>query len=56
MKTKIKRIIAKILINYFKVNHEKKYTFYNKVYVKKGKIREWRTYDSNFNRIDLPIK
>ena len=53
IKMTIKRMLTKwVLKNYpFLITTKvvKKYT----IYVKKGKIREWRTYDENHNRISL---
>lgn len=53
----MKKLIKKLLTNWVvrnfpfvvttKVNHVKT------IYIKKGKIREWRSYDENHNRIEL---
>ena len=53
MNNLIKRILTKwVLRNYpFKITTKVNNVF--TVYVKKGKIREWRSYDENHNRIPL---
>ncbi|WP_299116981.1 hypothetical protein [uncultured Winogradskyella sp.] len=55
----IKRLLKKWVIKNFKEEIRSETKIINKVkhvktiLVKKGKIREWRSYDENHNRIDL---
>jgi hypothetical protein len=51
----MKKLFNRLILNYIERNlpPEINVTHIKTIYVKKGKIREWRSYDSNHNRIEL---
>tara|TARA_R110000851_G_scaffold92662_4_gene202161 strand:+ start:1776 stop:1943 length:168 start_codon:yes stop_codon:yes gene_type:complete len=53
MENLIKRILAKWVLRNYPFNVTTKVLIIKTIYVKKGKIREWRSYDENHNRIEL---
>jgi len=53
MKNLIKRILNKWVLKNYPFHMTKKVHHIKTIYIKKGKIREWRSYDENHNRIPL---
>ncbi len=51
MRKIIRNILTKWCLKHFPLKMTTKNVVLYKVYVKKGKIREWRLYDENYNRL-----
>ena len=56
MKKWIERIVKRWAAKKYRRIFEKKVRFYETVYVKKGKVREWRTFDMNGVRMSRVIR
>ena len=56
----MKKLIKRLLKNWVLKNFPFEITTYvnrvNTVFIKKGKIREWRSYDMQGNRLEIPIR
>ena len=53
MNNLFKRLLAKWVLKNYPFMVTTKFKIIKTIYVKKGKIREWRSYDENHNRIPL---
>lgn len=53
MNTLLKILLRKWVLKNFPFNETTKVKYIKTIYVKKGKIREWRSYDEIHNRIPL---
>ena len=56
MNNLLKRILRKWVLRNYPFIITTKVETIRTIYVKKGKIRGWRSYDENHNRIPLQIK